>query len=782
MEEVSLFADTAAENGTAPADAAARAEYLRREIERHSRLYYLKAAPEISDFEFDNMMAELRSIENRYPELAAPDSPTRRVGGGRIDGFAPFRHFVPMLSLENTYNIGEVADFDAMVRSHTGMESVEYVVEPKIDGLAFALHYNRGLLAAAVTRGDGESGDDVTANVKTIRSIPLRIDTDAEWFEVRGEVYMSKKRFLELAAEQEARGEDPFKNPRNAAAGSLKLLDPRETAARRLDALLYGTGRIDGDGESFQTHSAMLERLKALGFPTQPKVWICRGVEEVLKAVSELGGMRHSFDFEMDGAVIKVNDRSLYGILGSTAKAPRWARAYKYAPEQAETVLEAITVQVGRTGVLTPVAELRTVRLAGSDISRATLHNADDIERKGILIGDHVMIEKAGEVIPAVVSAVKEKRTGGESRFVMPDRCPVCGEPVVRREGEAAYRCVNLLCPAQILARLIHFASRDALDISGMGEKVARAIVEHEDLVSPLDIFGYSEDWLATLPLSGPERGLPGVYTLQSGAEEVKTRLLGRANARTIIHALEKSRALPLARWIYAIGIPGVGVKAAGDAAAMFKDFNDFAGSGVIRKLARLYVLAEECGKAGAKMREPAGLTITERVANAEKNAAAAEELSELASSLEALGVVSKLKGGKFSSPIKPEAAKSMAAFLDSESGRKFVSDMGILGINPSSERPSGNGSLNGCVFVLTGTLRGMDRTAASAAVASAGGRVSESVSTATTYVVAGEKPGRSKMTKAAELGIKVIGEDEFMKMLGCGPAPVSVEFQPSLF
>ena len=413
----------------APTGPAARAAWLREELNRHTILYYRDAAPEISDAEFDRMMHELEALEKAHPELRTPDSPTQRVGGAPLEGFEPFAHLQPMQSLENTYNRGDLANFDAMVRSLAGRGEIDYAVEPKIDGLAFCAIYEHGTLRIAATRGDGMEGDDITANVRTIRSLPLHIPCQAERLEVRGEIYMPKKGFLALTEKQIARGEEPFRNPRNAAAGSVRLLDSRLVAERPLDVILYGMGLNQGV-EEFPTHTAMTRFLHEQGFPTQPKVRLCHNLTEVLDAISELETLRHGFPFEMDGAVIKVNDRTLYPVLGATAKAPRWARAFKYAPEQAETVIEAISIQVGRSGVLTPVAEMRAVDLCGSRISRATLHNEGDIHRKDIRVGDHVLIEKAGEVIPAVVSVVKEKRTGAEVPFAMPETCPVATEPM----------------------------------------------------------------------------------------------------------------------------------------------------------------------------------------------------------------------------------------------------------------------------------------------------------------------------------------------------------------
>ncbi|MBR1837513.1 MAG: NAD-dependent DNA ligase LigA, partial [Kiritimatiellae bacterium] len=495
MQEDQLFAVDP------PADPqAARAAGLRREIERHTVLYYRDAAPEISDREFDAMMAELAAIERARPDLADPNSPTRRVGGAPSEGFEKHEHLLPMQSLENTYDAAELDEFDSFVRNLSGRDSVDYVVEPKIDGLAFCAIYERGSLRVAATRGDGMTGDDITANVRTIRALPLRVPCDAARLEVRGEIFMTKRGFAALSEEQEARGETPFKNPRNAAAGSIKLLDPHEVAKRPLSVVLYGLGSCEGVGEP-PTQSALLEFLSSLGFPAQPRFWKCSGMAEVHAAIAELDKLRHGFQFETDGAVVKADDRALWRELGSTAKAPRWARAYKYAPERAETSVEAITVQVGRTGVLTPVAELRSVRISGSVVSRATLHNEDDIRRKDIRIGDRVLVEKAGEVIPAIVAVLKDKRTGAEREFSMPDRCPACGAPVSRAEGEVALRCTNYLCPAQLSERLVHFASRDALEIEGLGDRVAAALVDQKIVSSPMDLFTVPELVLATLDL-----------------------------------------------------------------------------------------------------------------------------------------------------------------------------------------------------------------------------------------------------------------------------------------
>ena len=762
-----------------------RIESLRAELERHTKLYYVDAAPEISDKEFDDMLAELRKLEDANPEFISPTSPTRRVGGEPISGFEPFSHIIPMQSLENTYALGEIAEYDALVRSLSGLDKVEYVVEPKVDGLAFCVHYKDGEFVAAATRGDGATGDNVSQNVRTINSIPMRIPTTAPWVELRGEIYMPKSVFVELVAEQEARGEEPFKNPRNAAAGSLKLLDPRIVATRKLDAVLYAAGRLDGIEEP-TTHAGLTKMMADLGFKTQPRSWICQGLDDVYKAIAELEQLRHSFPFEIDGAVIKVNDRTVYRTLGATAKAPRWARAYKYAPEQAETVVEAITVQVGRTGVLTPVAELRTVRLSGSDISRATLHNSDEIRRKDIRVGDHVMIEKAGEVIPAVVKVVTEARTGIEQEFVMPDKCPVCGSPVYQEPGEVAIKCGNFLCPAQLTRRIIHFASREALNIEGLGDKVAQALVDQQCLRTPLDLYNQDEAWLSTLSLEGTlPNGVQSRGTVQmtlgcdTGDSATKQRILGKANAHTIMNALQRARELPLSRWIYAMGIPGIGATTAQDIARLHKDFYELANSQIVSDISTLYELMDEADYINPKSHRVRALGIDERVSCAERFTIVCDKIIELGERLVKEKLATKVKNAnlKYTCVIKPEAARSLKQFFASEQGQQLLEQMRILGINPETKLTVESSTpLSGKKLVITGTLTTMGRTQAVQMVINAGGRVADSVSKETDYLVVGEKPGSNKTNRAKELGITILTEEEFVTLASSTNAPAVAE------
>ncbi len=532
------------------AEPQARIEELRTEIERHNRLYYIDAKPEITDREYDQLLSALDALEKEHPAFASASSPTRRVGGAPLANFENVRHAAPMMSLSNTYSKEELVEFDRRIRKLIPEASFDYVLEPKIDGVAISLRYENGELTQAVTRGDGTVGDDVTANVRTIQSIPLRLSDlmPPAVLEVRGEIYMDTAGFAKLNETRQEAGLEPFANPRNACAGSLKLLDPREVAKRPLDAIFYATGELDG--VAFDTHEQMLNTLKSYGLRVTPSYWLKDAIEEILDQLDALENMRHEFPFEMDGGVIKVNDRRLYEELGATAKSPRWAVAYKYEPEQAETALRAISIQVGRTGVLTPVAELEPVQLAGTTVKRATLHNEDEIRRKDIRIGDRVIIEKAGEIIPAVVKVVDEKRTGAELEFTMPVACPVCGSEVERREGEVAIRCVNLQCPAQVKNWLTHFASRGAMDINGLGESLVEQLVDGGLVKTPAEL-----------------------YSLQK-VEALGLERMGEKSADNLIKGVEESKKRPFEKVLFGLGIRHVGKGAANILANEFKNID----------------------------------------------------------------------------------------------------------------------------------------------------------------------------------------------------------------
>ncbi len=671
----------------------ARIDFLRAEIERHDRLYYVEARPVIGDRDYDLLYEELLKLEREHPEFYSKESPTQRVSGEPISSFAQVRHNPPMQSLDKTHSRGELSDFDAMVRKE--VSGFTYIVEPKVDGVSMSLRYEGRRLVRAATRGNGQVGDDVTLNVKTIRAVPLRLPKSApETLEVRGEVYMTRDGFVKLNQREEEAGREPFANPRNAAAGSLKQLDPKEAANRPLDIVIYNAG---GEGcEGFATHTDMIAAFRGWGFPVAPWSKICSTMEDVFAAIDELEGLRHTFRFEIDGAVVKLNERALYGTLGATAHGPRWARAYKYAPERAETVVERITVQVGRTGVLTPVAELRPVELAGSTIARATLHNADQIARQDIRVGDHVWLVKAGDVIPAVDSVIVEKRAEGAAEFKMPTKCPVCGGEVRRMEGEVALRCVNPVCPAQLLRRVEHFASRNALDIRALGESAIEALVEQGWIDDPLDLFGLGRERLASLKIAG--------------------RLFGK-KADAVTDALEVARTLPLERWLFATGIPGVGETVAADIAAEHGHLADLAGSQVLKD-----VIANDALKGKAR----------------------------------------KIL------PIKVEAAKAVLGFFDGDYGRRYLARLQELGIDPKSTPKvvATEGPLVGAGCVLTGTLS-RPRGEYAELIRKAGGIVQGAVTSKTRYLIAGENTGATKTNKARELGTEVINEARLRELLG---------------
>ncbi|MGP0566358.1 MULTISPECIES: NAD-dependent DNA ligase LigA [unclassified Nitrospina] len=515
-------------------------EQLRRDIHHHDHQYYVLDQPEISDREYDRLYKKLEELEAKHPELVTPDSPTQRVGGKASEKFDPVEHKVPMMSLDNTYNVEEVEDFHQRVCKTLGTEDVQYVVELKIDGLGVTLAYDNGRFVQGATRGDGKVGEDVTANLKTIRSVPLSLDQSKlkhKYLEVRGEVYMDHTGFQKLNAAREERGETPFANPRNAAAGSVRLLDPSITAERPLRIWVYSVGHIEGP--AFETHYDALQTLKQLGFRTNPHTELCKDFDAVRKLIDRWQEKRKTLDYDVDGLVVKVNRIKSQNKLGYTAKHPRWAVAYKYEAEEAQTKVNAINVQVGRTGAITPVAELESVLVAGTTVKRATLHNEDEIKKLDVRVGDDVVIVKAGEIIPKVVRVVTPEGTQRGKPYTMPKTCPECDTPIVRQEGEAAWRCVNASCPAQLKEHLLHFASRDAMDIDHLGTAVVEQLVN-----------------------SGRVKTVSDLYTLKH--EEVKNlERFAEKSAQNLIDALEKSKRAGLSRLIHALGIRFVGQRVA---------------------------------------------------------------------------------------------------------------------------------------------------------------------------------------------------------------------------
>lgn len=509
-----------------------RAQELRDIINYHNKKYYENDEPEIEDFEYDRLLHELIAIEEKYPEIVTADSPTHRVGGKADTQFTPVEHIVPMESLQDAFGEEDVLAFDQRVRAV--VPNPTYIVEPKIDGLSVALEYENGLLVRGSTRGDGKVGEDITANIRTIRNIPLKIDTDLPVLEVRGEVYMPREVFTTLTTEQELNGEKTFKNPRNAAAGSLRQKNPKITSKRKLDIFTFNIQRIEG--KELTSHKESLDFIKALGFNTVPFYTQCKDITEALHEIARIGEIRGTLPFDIDGAVIKVDDFSQREALGSTSKFPKWALAYKYPPEEKETTLLDIEINVGRTGVLTPTGIFEPTLLAGTTVSRATLHNQDFIDEKGICIGDRVIIRKAGDIIPEVLSVVSHGENAVPYRI--PDVCPSCGGKVTREEGEAALRCCNPDCPNQLLRNLIHFCSRDAMDIEGMGTAVLETFVNEGMIKTAADIYHLDKEKIASI-----ER-------------------MGEKSADNLIAAAEKSKGNDLARLIYALGIRHIGQKA----------------------------------------------------------------------------------------------------------------------------------------------------------------------------------------------------------------------------
>lgn len=719
---------------------------LEAEIERHNQLYYTHANPEISDHEFDLLLKQLEQFEKEHPQLASPTSPTLRVGGSPIDGFESVAHANPMKSLSNTYSKEELVDFDQRIKKKVPNGVFHYALEPKIDGVAISLRYENGELVQALTRGDGIMGDDVSTNIRTIKTIPLRlrVPNPPAVLEVRGEIYMDKHGFAQLNEKRREEGLEPFANPRNACAGSLKQLDSKQVAKRPLDGIFYATGQLQGI--EFETHIAVLEYLTYAGLKTAPVYWCVDTIDEVNALLDDLYAQRGAFSFEMDGAVIKVNERNLYRELGFTAKSPRWAVAYKYAPEQAETKLRKITVQVGRTGVLTPVAELEAVQLSGTTVRRATLHNAEEIQRKDVRVGDWVVVEKAGEIIPAVAHVVKEKRQGNEVPFQMPHYCPVCQSDVVQRTGEVALRCTNLQCPAQLKTWLEHFVSRDALDIEGAGGIVCDKLIESELVKNPMDLFALTAEQLDTFNLGTAE----------------SPRMLGSKNAAKILTSLQRAKTKPLANWLFALGIPKLGKVGAQIIADKHDSIEAVADSPTLKDLITLN-----------QKTETAKIVKKE---NPEQYDALCTEIEEIGDRMVELGWVKKsISKSKTRTAAKytlknhqgvgNKTAEAVIHFMNSKRGRKILSLMKTYQIVPSVPQKQSQ-LLAQKTVVITGTLPSMDRSAAGKLIVDNGGKVSSSISKKTDYLLAGEKAG-SKLSKAQRLGVTIISEAELKKLLG---------------
>lgn len=658
-------------------------EELRKRINQHSYAYYVMDNPTVSDYEYDLLFRRLLELEEKYPQFITAQSPTQRIGAIPSNSFEKITHPTPMLSLGNAFSNNELILFDQRVKNILQIDTVQYVVEHKIDGLAINLIYENGKLVKAATRGDGSIGEDVTANIRTIKAIPLELNVEEveipEFLEVRGEVYLPKKEFIRLNKERQANDEALFANCRNAAAGSLRQLDPKETAKRYLSAILYGIGEIKG--LNFEYHSAVLDFLSKLGFKTNKEYQIFSNIDEVIQYCASWSEKKEQLDFDIDGMVIKVNNLKDQKILGYTAKDPRWAIAYKFQPEQGITKIEKIVVNVGRTGAITPLAYLTPVTISGSKISKATLHNEDYIVAKDIRIGDTVIVHKAGEIIPEVVAVKLEERTGTEVKFVMPQICPECQNPVVKEDNEAAYKCVNPNCPAILRENFIHFVSRDAMNIEGLGPSVVSMLLDNNLINDVADLYKLTTEELLNLDR------------------------IGAKSAENLISAIEKSKQAGLNRLLFALGIRFVGVKAANILANHFKSMK----------------------------------TLTK-------------------SSLEDLLAINE---------IGTKIAQSIIAYFNKQENLMLLDKLSEVGVNMTAktiERMEQE-NFQDKIFVLTGNLESFNRKEASLLIEQFGGKVSSAVSKKTDFVVAGTEAG-SKLTKAQELGINIISEEEFKNMM----------------
>ncbi|NDC37268.1 MAG: NAD-dependent DNA ligase LigA [Proteobacteria bacterium] len=666
---------------TSLADIKARIDALVTDLNEHAYCYYVLAQPSISDAEYDRRFRELEKLEAEYPTLRRPDSPTQRVGGAPLEGFTTVRHRIPMLSLNNAMNAGEVREFYDQVRRFLKDDSceIEFTVEHKFDGVAVTIAYQDGLFTSAATRGDGYEGEDITANIRTVKSVPLRLRGNSlpRYLEVRGEVLFLKEAFESYNAERVAHSEEPFANPRNAAAGSLRQLDPTETAKRPLTFFAYGVGDVEGT-KLPTTHYETLRLVEQFGFSVSSSLKVASGALALEQEYHNAAAARASLPFEVDGVVLKVNSLALQEQLGFRQRSPRWAIAAKFPPVEENTKLIDIIVQVGRTGAITPVAVLKPVRVGGVVVARATLHNEDEIRRKGIKIGDTVVVRRQGDVIPAVVSVVIPKRSGDEREFVFPTQCPECQTKLVRPADEAVARCPNLHCPAKTEQRILHFASRNGADIRGLGDKAVALLLEHNMLSDISSVYDLEEAKLASLPR------------------------MGDLSAKNLITAIEGSKHLPLNKFIFALGIRHVGERTAMSIAKHCRSIEKF-----------------------LALQEDEIRTIPD---------------------------------------VGAETAGAIASYLANPTEVGMIRRLIGKGITPEAPAEAQATTLAGKTFVLTGTLATLSREDAQAKIEAASGKVSSSVSKKTSYVVAGADPG-SKLTKAEELGVPVLSEEQFLAL-----------------
>ena len=753
------------------AEAASRAAILSAELHRHNRLYYVEATQDISDQQFDALLRELQDIEAQFPDLLTPNSPTQRVGGAPLEGFTQIQHSVPMMSLDNAFDENKMRSLFRRWQKDLGREQIEYVIEPKVDGVAITLRYEDGKLKYAATRGDGEVGDDITQNIRTIKSIPLELPSDVpQTFEVRGEVYMPKKAFAQLNEERDQAGEVPFQNPRNATAGTLKQLDPQVAAKRPLNVVFYSLAIPADVGISSQTEFHHF--LKRCGLHGPDISFSGSDIETVCAQILQLDEDRKALQYQTDGAVIKVNSLKDQASLGFTSKFPIGAIAYKFKPEEAETTVKDITIQVGRTGVLTPVAELETVLLAGSRISRATLHNEDEIHKKDIQIGDTVVIAKAGDVIPAVLKVVVEKRPQSAKPFSLYDKlggkCPECGGVIIKRPGFVAWYCENLQCPAQLARRVSFFASRGALDIEGVGGVVADKLVESGLVNNPLELFDLSKQQLADLNLGTTD----------------EPRIFGDKHAEKVVDAISRARKLPLSRWLNALAIPEIGETTAYELAKFHRTLAAVIDSEELRLVKDLGAAQTERELNAPRSKRFPVKDENERAERIKHCEQIDARIDQIRSELEVrrFGKYSNAKKNSFATIVGPVAASSIIDYFNGKAGLAVRDKLSKLEINPvesGEENLSESGGLVGCVFVLTGTLASLSRNEAVALIRSAGGTVVSSVSRKTNYVVAGESPGDNKIADANKHGVPILEEKTFLDLLGAKKTHIEILTQP---
>lgn len=678
FDQLELFSQ---EDARTPESARSEHARLAAEIERHNRLYYVEARPEISDEAYDRLMRRLIELEEQFPDLRTPDSPTQRVGGEPLKGFSQVIHSVPMLSMDNTYQAGELLEFDRRVREGLGSEQPKYVVELKIDGVSVSLRYEAGAFIRAATRGDGTRGDDITQNARTIRSLPLRLKDAPDLLEIRGEVYMTYAELERLNKIREKEGLEPFRNPRNTTAGTLKLLDPGLVAERRLSLWTYDV--VESSDPLPDSHAEILCLLERWGLPVNPHRAICADIDEVLTVCEAWWEKRHELPYPIDGLVIKVDSRAQRERLGATAKAPRWAVAFKYPAETARTLLKDVTFQVGKTGAITPVAELEPVLLAGTVVKRASLHNFQEVERKDLRVGDTVEVQKAAEIIPQVLRYIPELRPPDARPVIPPEVCPSCGSPVGKDPDdptEVFIRCLNLSCPAQIRERLLHYASRRAMDITGLGEALAEQLVQNGIVRTPADLYRLDVETLC-----GLDR-------------------MAEKSARNLVDAIQASKARPLSRLLFALGIRMVGEQTAADLARHFRTMD----------------------------------------------ALMAAEIDALC----------RVDG------VGERVARSIRQFFALPANRELIEQLRQAGLRMDADTERTGGPLVGKTFVITGTLEMGPRDAAQERIRALGGQTADTVTKRTSFLVVGSDPGSTKLEKARKLGVPIITEADLSRMM----------------